>query len=267
MKRPIFHENWPPSWKSSYFYDIEEVYGPFRHLGYAYAYKQRRRETIRLLREVLKPGAHVLDVAAAQGNFSLTLAEMGYEVTWNDRRAELADYVRLKHERGALHYFPGDAFEIEPPRLFDAALITEIIEHTAHPDQFLGRIATLVRQGGYIIMTTPNGAYFRNHLPKFSDCSDPAIYEKQQFKPDSDGHIFLLHPEEIGPLAASAGLELERFSLMTNPLTSGHMKTKLLLRAAPKAVISQIENLTSRFPQEWTRRLFTQIAARFRKPN
>lgn len=266
MKRPTFDENWPQSWKSSYFYDLEEVYGPFRHLGYAYAYENRRRETIRLLTEVLEPGARVLDIAAAQGNFSLTLAEMGYEVTWNDRRAELADYVRLKHEHGALTYSPGDAFEIDLPFLFDAALITEIIEHTAHPDQFLARIATLVRPGGYIIMTTPNGAYFRNHLPKFSECSDPTIYEERQFKPDSDGHIFLLHPEEIAALAASAGLELERFALMTNPLTSGHMKTRLLLRAAPKAMVSQIENLTSRLPQEWTRRLLTQIVARFRKP-
>jgi 2-polyprenyl-6-hydroxyphenyl methylase/3-demethylubiquinone-9 3-methyltransferase len=266
VKRVTFDENWPQSWKSSYFYDLEEVYGPSRHLGYAYAYKKRRRETINLLTEVLPPGAHVLDIAAAQGNFSLTLAEMGYQVTWNDRRAELADYVRMKYERGAITYLPGDAFEIDLPQLFDAALITEIIEHTAHPDQFLIRIAKLVRPGGYIIMTTPNGAYFRNHLPKFSECSDPTVYEAHQFQPDSDGHIFLLHPEEIEPLGQSAGLELERFELMTNPLTSGHMKTKVILRAAPTALVDQIENLTSRLPEQWTRRLFTQIVARFRKP-
>ncbi|MEO6872612.1 MAG: methyltransferase domain-containing protein [Chthoniobacterales bacterium] len=266
MKQVTFDENWPQSWKSSYYYDLEEIYGPFTHLGYAYAYEKRRRETIGLLTEVLAPGAHVLDIAAAQGNFSLTLAEMGYEVTWNDRRAELADYVRLKYERGAISYSPGDAFEIDLPRLFDAVFITEIIEHTAHPDQFLTRIATLVRPGGYIIMTTPNGAYFRNHLPKFSECSDPTVYEAQQFQPDSDGHIFLLHPEEIEPLGKSAGLELERFALMTNPLTSGHMKTKALLWATPKSLVGQIENLTARLPEEWTRRIFTQIVARFRKP-
>ncbi len=266
MKHPTFDDSWPSSWKTSYHYDLEEIYGPFTHLGYAYAYKKRRRETLRLLTEVLPPGTRVLDVAAAQGNFSLTLAEMGYEVTWNDLRAELADYVRLKYERGAIRYAPGDAFEIDLPHLFDAALITEVIEHTAHPDEFLTRIATLVRPGGYIVMTTPNGAYFRNHLPKFSECSDPTVYEAQQFKPDSDGHIFLLHPEEIEPLAQSAGLELERFDLMTNPLTSGHMKTKMLLRATPRALVGQIENLTSRLPEEWRRRLSTQIVARFRKP-
>ncbi len=266
MKRITFDENWPPSWKSSYFYDLEEVYGPTTHLGYAYAYKKRRNETIRLLTEVLRPGARVLDVAAAQGNFSLALAEMGYDVTWNDRRADLADYVRLKYDRGAIQYVPGDAFEIEPPHLFDAALIAEIIEHTAHPDQFLTRIAGLVRPGGYVIMTTPNGAYFRNHLPKFSECSDPTIYEEDQFQPDSDGHIFLLHPEEIEPLGASAGLVLERFSLMTNPFTTGHMKTRWLLRATPQGLVQRVERWTAQLPKPWTRRVLTQIVARFRKP-
>ena len=266
VKRPTFSETWPQSWKSSYAYDLEEVFGPFRHLGYSYAYEKRQHETIRLLTEVLPKGARVLDVAAAQGNFSLLLAEMGYDVTWNDRRAELADYVRLKHERGTIRYEPGDAFTLNPPQLFDAALITEIIEHTAHPDQFLIRIATLVRPGGYVIMTTPNGAYFRNRLPKFSECSDPTVFETNQFQPDSDGHIFLLHPEEVAPLAASAGLELDHFALMTNPLTSGHMKTRHLLRVVPGEMVKKIESFSSQLPPAWTRRIFTQIVTRFHKP-
>jgi 2-polyprenyl-3-methyl-5-hydroxy-6-metoxy-1,4-benzoquinol methylase len=193
LKRPSFDQNWPPSWKTSYFYDLEEVYGPISNPGYAYAYQKRRRETIRLLSEVLPRGARILDVGAAQGNFSLTLAEMGYEVTWNDMREELADYVRLKHEHGKLSFAPGNAFEIKAASLFDGVLITEIIEHMAHPNEFLARVAELIRPGGYIVMTSPNGAYFRNNLPKFSECSDPAIYEDLQFKPDSDGHIFLFH--------------------------------------------------------------------------
>jgi Methyltransferase domain len=127
---------------------------------------------------------------------------MGYEVTWNDMRAELTDYVRLKQEFGTIHFAPGNAFSVELPSLFDGVLITEVIEHTAHPDELLGRAAQLVRPGGYVVMTTPNGTCFRNHLPKFTESSDPAVYESVQFKPDTDGHIFLLHPEEAEPLAA-----------------------------------------------------------------
>ena len=188
MRRVTPQHAWPQSWKDSYSYDREEIYGEIFNYGYAHAYANRRRQTLRLLTEVLQTGARILDLAAAQGNFSLALAEMGYEVTWNDLRAELADYVRSKHERGQIHFASGNAFDLRFPSLFDAVLITEIIEHVAHPDDFLNKTSALVKPGGYVVMTTPNGAYFKNSLPKFSDCPDPSVHESVQFKPNADGH-------------------------------------------------------------------------------
>jgi len=266
MKRVNIQADWPDSWKNSYPYDLEEVYGEITNRGYAYAYDNRRKQTLRLLTEVIAPGARILDIGAAQGNFSLTLAEMGYEVTWNDLRGELAGYVRLKQERGTIHFAPGNAYDLSFPALFDAVLITEIIEHVAHPDGFLMKAAQLVKPGGYIVMTTPNGAYFRNTLPKFSDCPDPGVYEAVQFKENSDGHIFLLYPDEIQPLASRAGLDVEQITLFTNPLTNGHMKMERLLRLLPRPVIDSIEAATQHLPHPVRRALFIQMGARFRKP-
>ena len=112
MRRVHAEATWPESWKLSYAYDLEEVYGEATHRGYANAYRERRRHTLNLVTEALAPGSQILDIAAAQGNFSIALAEMGYRVTWNDLRAELADYVRMKHERGDLVFAPGNAFEL-----------------------------------------------------------------------------------------------------------------------------------------------------------
>ena len=39
-----------------------------------------------LIEKYLVPGSRIIDIAAAQGNFSLHLAEAGYRVTWNDLR-------------------------------------------------------------------------------------------------------------------------------------------------------------------------------------
>lgn len=233
--------------------------------GYAYAYANRRRQTLNLIREFVPNGARILDVAAAQGNFSLALAEAGYRVTWNDLRAELADYTELKRERGEITYAPGNVFELNFAEPFDAVLITEVIEHVAHPDDFLGKIATLVRPGGHIIMTTPNGAYFKNHLPKFSECADASVFESQQFKPNADGHIFLLHPEEIADLATRAGLHLERSVLFTNPLTSGHVKTERVLQLLPRVLVNATESLSQRLPDPLRRKLLVHSAAVFRK--
>jgi 2-polyprenyl-3-methyl-5-hydroxy-6-metoxy-1,4-benzoquinol methylase len=108
-------------------------------------------------------------------------------------RADLADYVRLKYETGSITFAPGNAFELALAERFDAVLATELIEHVAHPDEFLRQLAGLARPGGVLIVTTPNGAYFRNKLPRFSDIPDPSVLEQSQFQPGTDGHLFVLH--------------------------------------------------------------------------
>ena len=263
MRRVHPEPSWPASWRYSFPYDEQEIYGEVRNPGYVYAYGNRQRQALRLLTEAVAPGARVLDLAAGQGNFSLALAERGYRVTWNDLRADLEGYVRLKHERGDIDFAPGNAFELEFPALFDAVLITEVIEHVAHPDEFLAKAAALVKPGGVIVMTTPNGAYFRNRLPRFADCTDPSVFEGNQFKPDSDGHIFLLHPDEVHTLAARAGLAVDELVLFTNPLTNGHLKTAAALQALPRSLVATLEQATARLPTFVRRRLCVQLAVRF----
>ncbi len=173
--------------------------------------------------------------------------------------------MRLKHERGQIQFAAGNAFELQFPSLFDAVLITEIIEHVAHPDEFLAKAAALVRPGGYIVMTTPNGGYFRNPLPKFSECADPAAFESVQFKPNADGHIFLLHRDEIEPLARRAGLDVEKIVLFTNPITAGYMKTEALLKILPRRMVEWTERASRRLPSALKSKALVQMAARLRK--
>lgn len=266
MRRIYYEDSWRDSWKASYEYDLMEVYETEKNSGYASAYRSRKAQTINLLKEAVRPPGRVLDVAAAQGNFSIALSELGYEVTWNDLRDDLIDYVRLKNESSSIHFAPGNAFELEFPSLFDAVLITEIIEHVAHPDEFLKKVADLVKPGGHIIMTTPNGEYFRNDLPKFSECPNPDVFESLQFGPNAEDHIFLLHQEEIESFAASAGLEVEKIILFTNPLTNGHIGLEPVTRLAPRFVIGYLENLSQRLPLRLRRKMLVHTAARFRKP-
>jgi len=253
-------------WKLAYEYDLVEIYGGRTNLGHSYAYKHRLARTLELVASVASPGARVLDVAASQGNFSLALAEMGFEVTWNDLNARLVDYVRLKHESGTIAYAPGNIFELTFPQLFDVVVITEVIEHVAHPDRFLAHAATLVKPGGYVVMTTPNGKYFNNKLPKFSACADPSVYEAIQFKPDANGHIFLLHPDEIPPLAAQAALQIEALSMFNNPMSAGQLKSGPALRALPPAFVDGAERLSRRLPPPLAERLLVQMSVLFKKP-
>ncbi len=260
MKKINLNSNWPSSWQQSYSHDLLDVYGELSNRGYAYQYANRRRHTLELVQKVAQPSAKVLDVAAAQGNFSLSLAELGYEVTWNDLREDLVDYVKLKYEYGTIHFKPGNIFELNLEVCYDVILITEIIEHVAHPDEFLTKIARLLKPGGYIVMSTPNGEYFRNPLPRFLDCPDPSQFETVQFQPDADGHIFLLHLDEVESLARQASLVVLETRLFTNPLTRGALKSEALLKLLPHSWVDTCEEWTCSLPLFLSRKLHLGMA-------
>jgi 2-polyprenyl-3-methyl-5-hydroxy-6-metoxy-1,4-benzoquinol methylase len=265
MKAVSISEDWPASWRYSYDYDLKEVYGDNDNIRYTFSYHNRASVVIELIEEVLPVNSHILDVGAAQGNFTLGLAERGYHVTWNDLRRELEGYVRLKYEYGTVTFLPGNVFEIDLDGNLDCVLITEIIEHMAHPDRFLRKVATMVKPGGYVVMTTPNGAFFGNRLPRFSECSDPARYEHLQFKPDADGHIFLLWPDEMHDLAKFADLRIDKELLFTSAFAAGYLSFSSFLSARSQFGATWLDTLMKRMPESFKKRTMLHSAVRFTK--
>jgi 2-polyprenyl-3-methyl-5-hydroxy-6-metoxy-1,4-benzoquinol methylase len=265
MKQLHPSADWPESWKLSFEHDRIQLYGSEPRSAYAFSYRQRWWHTLKLISAAAPPGARVLDVAAGQGNATLALAELGYQVTWNDYRADLIPYVRAKHDRGHVTYAPGNIFDLEFPEPFDIVLAAEVVEHVAHPDQFLKKLSELVKLEGSIVLTTPNGEYFRNPLPKFTDCPDPSQFEAVQFRPDGDGHIFLLHASELAMLAELADLKVLHTVFFNNTLTSGGLMTRKLLPFVPVRAVERLETLTAGSPSFATRRLNTAMAATLRR--
>jgi 2-polyprenyl-3-methyl-5-hydroxy-6-metoxy-1,4-benzoquinol methylase len=246
--RPTVSKSWPQSWLDSYQYDRLEVWGERFDRGFQWSYLSRRQATIEAILKSHPPPGRVLDLAAAQGNFSIALAQLGYQVTWNDLRSELIDYVRLKLPVGLqIEFLAGNVFELQASRSlsYDVVLATEIIEHVAHPDEFLLKLSSLVRPEGIVVISTPNGGYLLNKIPRFSEHPDPSVFESIQFKPGSEGHIFLLYVDEIVRFAQVSGLTVEHLNL----ITAGHMKLRYLHKILPDAVIIWLEELTRKLPQ------------------
>jgi 2-polyprenyl-3-methyl-5-hydroxy-6-metoxy-1,4-benzoquinol methylase len=140
-----------------------------------------------------------------------------------------------------------------------------VSEHVAHPDNFLKKISAMVKPGGYIIMSTPNGAYFRNNLPRFSECKDFSNFEAIQFGPNSDDHIFILWPDEIQKLANDAEVILDKHEVFTSFLTAGHVKTRILLRVIPSKLVMKIEEWIAFLPDKIKQKITTSSATRFKK--
>jgi len=265
MKQITPQKNWPELWKQSYKFDCQEFYGQIENKGYYFHYRNRFDIAVELINKYIKPQSSILDVAAAQGNFSLRLAEMGYEVTWNDIRADLIDYVKLKYESGSLNFRPGNIIDLSPEPQYDAVLISEIIEHTAHPDVFLSKVLEFLKPGGILVLTTPNGQYFRFHRPKFSECKDPSQYEQYQFQPDTDGHIFLFHLDELTQIINKFNLSILDYQLYTNFFSNGHCKTEFILRITPERIVKYFEFVSRKLPLSVKKKLFTGMAIAVQK--
>ncbi len=215
--------------------------------------------------EALAP-ASMLEVAAGGGGLSAYMAARGCEVTANDLREEVLRGSLAEIEGGEkVRLRVGNILELDAAEVgqFELVVACEVIEHVAHPDQFLAKLKTFVKPGGHLLLTTPNGAYLRNRLPTFDEVEDFAALEAAQFQPDADGHLFLFTPEELTREAERAGLVTEAIHLNATPLVTGHAGFRLLLRASPRRLTWRLEEAALQLPLALRRKLTFSIFALF----
>jgi 2-polyprenyl-3-methyl-5-hydroxy-6-metoxy-1,4-benzoquinol methylase len=215
-----------------------------------WAYGRMRAMMTLLEASALAPKT-VLEVAAGDAALSASLAAKGVQAAANDLRAEnLANAVANFSNAESIRCLPGNLFDLDPEKIgqFDLVIACEILEHVAHSVEFLQQLKRFVAPGGRVLITTPNGAYFRNNLPTHSEIQDFTALEQQQFKPDDDGHLFLITPEEMASLAQEAGFAVQRLVLWGTPAVTGHVRLSMMSTPAVCWGCYQLERLTQSFP-------------------
>ena len=208
--------------------------------------------------------SRILEVAAGGGALSACLARDGAMVVTNDlRENELRQALSQYENGGSITIAPGNLFALDPASLgqFDLVIACEVLEHVAHPDDLLRHLRRFLTPSGRLLLTTPNGAYFRNRLPTLATITDHATLEAHQFKPDADGHLFLITPAELKALAARAGLEIATLELFGTPLITGHCQLSLLQTSRLTRVCYLIEAACNRLPAGLRARLFFGLLA------
>jgi 2-polyprenyl-6-hydroxyphenyl methylase/3-demethylubiquinone-9 3-methyltransferase len=122
----------------------------------------------------------------------------------------------------------------------------EIIEHVAHPVEFLSQLRRFLTPGGHLLLTTPNGAYFRNKLQTYSEVKDFTALEAGQFKPDADGHLFLITPPEMEKIASLAGLNVQQLMVWGTPFISGESGFRIFSKILPTKLCHAVERFCQR---------------------
>ena len=245
MKPPTFNAAWGAEMQALYRHDMQEIWD--RSIA-PHMWNQYHNQLDLYATLAGDAPLRVLDVGCAQGTLALLLAERGHEVTAADLRPEFLAYAQSRHTHGDVRFICADALKDELPGGFDLVFANQIIEHVVYPHQFVARLASKLRPGGRLVVTTPNHGYVRNTLPAFSELGDVTQWEHLQNTADADGHFYAYTKEELAAVFHSQGLEQVHATFFETPWISGHMKLRYLHGVVPAAVLRWADRATLCIP-------------------
>lgn len=170
------------------------------------------------------PGARVADVGCGGGLLSEALAKAGANVTAIDLAPEVIEVAKLHlYEANtvrpsplAVDYRLCSSRELaeREPGTFDAVCCMELIEHVPDPAALIGDLATLLKPGGRLFLST------LNRTPaSFVTAILGAEYVVRLLPRGTHDYRQFLKPSELAALLRRAGLVLDEISgIGYNPL-------------------------------------------------
>jgi 2-polyprenyl-3-methyl-5-hydroxy-6-metoxy-1,4-benzoquinol methylase len=231
-----------------YEHDMLEYHCADPRSFYAQMHKKRLQLVLELAKQAGGQG-RVLDLGCAQGNTALLLAEAGMEAWAVDLRCEFLEYAGRKYERGKFQRCAANAEELPfSDGAFDLVVWGEMIEHVAYPENVLGEIRRVLRPGGQLALSTPNGQRVHTGLPTFGQVTDRAALVAKQFKPDGDGHLFLFAQGDLAALLEASGFHLREHHYYGTPWLTGRLGFRHWTGWMPPRWRNGLDQFTLRVP-------------------
>jgi 2-polyprenyl-3-methyl-5-hydroxy-6-metoxy-1,4-benzoquinol methylase len=161
MKLPPAEYVTSPTIRSLRRWDLREYFSSDPKDFWTIHYRNRLESILSAVTEFVPSDGTILDVGCAQGTAAILLAERGYRVVAVDADPECIRYARQRYEFGdcmlvCLDALKGDGI-LTLGGEFDAVILGEVLEHVPRPGELLAMCRAKLRDGGVLIITTPNG--------------------------------------------------------------------------------------------------------------
>ena len=144
-----------------------------------------------------KDGPSVLDVGCATGALLAFLHDRGWRVTGVEISA-CCEYARNERKLDVRN-LPLEENKF-PDESFDVVLASHLIEHLNDPRSFLAETFRILKDGGYVFISTPNISGFQARL--FGGSWRSAIFD----------HLYLFSARTLKRMLKEAGFKAERVS-------------------------------------------------------
>lgn len=141
--------NWPK--------DIKEIAGPVHLRNRKYSAFYRFYEVLSIIEEISPQGV-ILDLASGHGTLADVLFKTGYQVQACD-----FDKDAFRADK-SIPWSYSDLNESIPydKEIFDIICGIEVIEHLQNSADFIKKCSSILKPGGYLIITTPNTISFKS---------------------------------------------------------------------------------------------------------
>jgi 2-polyprenyl-6-hydroxyphenyl methylase/3-demethylubiquinone-9 3-methyltransferase len=165
------------------------------------------------------PGARVLDVGCGGGLLAEALARAGAKVTAIDLASGMIEVARLHALEQPLEIdyrvAAAESIAAAEPGAFDVVTCMEMLEHVPDPAAMIGTLASLVRPGGSLFISTLN-----RNLKSFLLAIVGAEYVMKLIPRGTHEYERLIRPAELARWARTAGLNVRELAgIELNPFT------------------------------------------------
>jgi len=107
--------------------------------------------------ELHQPGAKIIDIGCGNGNISLALGSLGFEVLGVDIDSNSIANAAKRNSFQNVKFEVRDVSKLEANANFDAVICSEVLEHLENPAKMVEVIAAILNKDGVFIATVPNG--------------------------------------------------------------------------------------------------------------
>ncbi len=201
-------------------WDLREYFATDAKHYWAIHYWNRLETILRGVSEMVPAGGSILDIGCAQATASILLAERGFKVTAVEANSESIEYAKSRVEFGEISFICANAttnLSLEAP--FDAILLGEVLEHVPRPGALVQRCRDMLRRGGIVVITTPNGLSPHNWLMPRYNPGTMEVPERANLPSGLGGretHLFCFRPSQLRDLVRSRDLVIERHELLNS---------------------------------------------------
>lgn len=119
-------------------------------------YWQRKRVEVLVEKSNCIQGEKILDIGCGSGVIAKEFAKKGGEIYGFDLSSRAVEYARSRNIRNT-NFILADAHNIPfKSNYFDVVVGCEVIEHLLEPDRMIAEIARVLKNGGRLLLFTPN---------------------------------------------------------------------------------------------------------------